>query len=31
MLTEAFPLSEGPAAIKAAQTQGVLKVQLVVQ
>ena len=31
MLTEVIPLSEGPAAIKAAQTKGVLKVQLVMQ
>lgn len=28
MLTKVFPLSEGPAAIEAAQTKGVLKVQL---
>ena len=31
MLTKVYPLSEGPAAIEAAQTKGVLKVQLVMQ
>ena len=31
MLTDVFPLSEGPAAIRAAQTKGVLKVQLAMQ